>query len=122
LGTFLRSFTFGHVRQLDAVASRALAGLAVAVPRLLAGATDPDGIAFVDVDDTIREVHGYVEGVISRSQAAGGFVRDRDPSAEAWVFISIGLLGTIDRRLSMLDGELGRIVAARRIWMTGRPA
>jgi len=70
----------------------------------------------------IREVHDYVEDVISRSQAAGGFVRDRDPSAEAWVFISIGLLGTIDRRLSMLNGELGRIVAARRRWMTGRPA
>jgi hypothetical protein len=49
---------------------------------------------------------------------------DRDPSAEAWIFMSIGLLGTIDRRLSMLDGELGRIAAARRSWMagTGRPA
>src|SRR5215207_456738 len=28
LGTFLRTFTFGHVRQLDAVAARLLAGLA----------------------------------------------------------------------------------------------
>ena len=28
LGSFLRAFTFGHVRQLDAVASRFLAGLA----------------------------------------------------------------------------------------------
>jgi len=28
LGTFLRTFTFGHVRQLDAVASRFLAALA----------------------------------------------------------------------------------------------
>jgi TetR/AcrR family transcriptional regulator len=70
----------------------------------------------------IREVHGYVAGVIVRSQAAGGFRPERDPSAEAWIFLSIGLLGTIDRRLSMLDGELGRIVAARRSWMTGRPA
>ena len=26
---------------------------------VLAGATDPDGIAFVDVDDTIRQTHGY---------------------------------------------------------------
>jgi hypothetical protein len=26
---------------------------------VLAGATDPDGIACVDVDDTIRETHGY---------------------------------------------------------------
>ena len=30
LGTFLRAFTFGHVRQLDAVAARFLAGLAAA--------------------------------------------------------------------------------------------
>src|SRR6476646_5780834 len=37
LGTFLRTFTFGHVRQLDAVASRTLAGLAAVSPRLLAG-------------------------------------------------------------------------------------
>ena len=28
-GSFLRSFSFGHVRQLDAVAARYLAGLAV---------------------------------------------------------------------------------------------
>jgi TetR/AcrR family transcriptional regulator len=70
----------------------------------------------------IREVHEYVEGVIRRSQEAGGVLPDRDPSAEAWVFISIGLLGTIDRRLNMLDGELTRIVAARRSWMTGRSA
>ncbi len=58
-GTFLRTFTFGHVRQLDAVASRTLAGLARVVPQVLAGATDPNGIAYVDIDDTIRETHGY---------------------------------------------------------------
>ncbi len=59
LGTFLRAFTFGHVRQLDAVASRTLAGLVTVVPQVLAGATDPDGIAFIDIDDTMREAHGY---------------------------------------------------------------
>jgi len=32
LGTFLRSFTFGHVRQLDAVASRLLINLARLAP------------------------------------------------------------------------------------------
>jgi len=55
-GTFLRCFTFGHVRQLDAVAARTLAGLTAAVPRLLGGS---DQMAFIDIDDTIREVHGY---------------------------------------------------------------
>ena len=34
LGTFLRRFTFGHVRQLDAVAARLLARLAAATPIL----------------------------------------------------------------------------------------
>jgi hypothetical protein len=56
VGTFLRMFTFGHVRQLDAVSSQVLAGLAGVVPRLLAGT---EAMAFVDIDDTIREVHGY---------------------------------------------------------------
>ena len=37
LGTFLRTFTFGHVRQLDAVASRLLISLAAQAP-LLPGA------------------------------------------------------------------------------------
>lgn len=68
----------------------------------------------------IREVHGFVRDLIVRAQEAGGILPDRDADAEAWVFMSIGLLGTIDRRLSLLDGELERIAAARRRWMTGR--
>jgi hypothetical protein len=58
LGTFLRRFTHGHVQQLDAVGRRLLTGLAGRVPGLLAGAGQ---LAFVDVDDTIREVHGYAK-------------------------------------------------------------
>lgn len=61
LGTFLRSFTHGHVQQQDAVSARLLAGLADGVPGLQAGAGDADAIAFLDVDDTIREVHGYAK-------------------------------------------------------------
>jgi hypothetical protein len=34
LGSFLRAFTFGHVRQLDAVASRSTRALAAATPLL----------------------------------------------------------------------------------------
>jgi hypothetical protein len=54
LGSFLRGFTFGHVRQLDAVAARFLGGLARCTP-LLGGI---DQLVLVDVDDTIIEVHG----------------------------------------------------------------
>jgi hypothetical protein len=57
LGTFLRRFTFGHVRQLDAVAAGLLARLACATP-LLPGA---DQIVFVDIDDTVRQTYGYAK-------------------------------------------------------------
>jgi hypothetical protein len=36
LGTFLREFPFGHVRKLDAVAARFLAGLAQSSPLIAA--------------------------------------------------------------------------------------
>ncbi len=70
LGKFLRAFTHGHVQQLDRIGALLLVGLAALVPGLLAGAGRPtspgggfgeDGWAFLDVDDTIREVHGYAK-------------------------------------------------------------
>src|SRR3954447_1981265 len=60
LGSFLRAFTFGHVRQLDAVASRFLTGLAAQAP-LIASSPDTCGQMMVDIDDTIIEVHGYAK-------------------------------------------------------------
>ena len=68
--------------------------------------------------DQVREVHDYVAGVIRRAQEAGGLVVDRDPEAEAWIFMSLGLLGTIDRRLGMVGEEFEGIFASRRTWMT----
>ena len=59
-GTFLRTFTHGHVQQLDGIGARLLAGLAQRVPGLLAEAGG-EGITFLDVDDTIRQVHGYAK-------------------------------------------------------------
>jgi DDE family transposase len=55
LGSFLREFTFGHVRQLDAVGSRFLYRLADRTP-IVAGI---EGTVLVDIDDTIIEVHGH---------------------------------------------------------------
>ncbi len=52
LGTFLRSFTFGHVRQLDRVLGQAL-GRAWA-----AGAGPGEGRLVIDVDSFVGEVHG----------------------------------------------------------------
>ncbi len=86
LGSFLRAFTFGHVRQLDAVASRFLLALSArvgfnpSVPDPAEGEDDTEGsgqgFAFVDVDDTIIEVHGHAK------QGAGfGYTRVRGLNA-----------------------------------------
>jgi len=55
LGTFLRAFAFGHVRQLDAVASRLVANLVRITPLL----SDVDQVAYLDIDDTIKATYGY---------------------------------------------------------------
>jgi hypothetical protein len=57
LGTFLRSFRFGHVRQLDAVAARFTAALAQHAPVIGAGGT----VTYLDVDDTVRATFGYAK-------------------------------------------------------------
>jgi Transposase DDE domain group 1 len=57
LGSFLRRFRFGHVRQLDAVAARLVANLAAHTPLL----PDAGQIAYLDVDDTVRATYGYAK-------------------------------------------------------------
>ena len=55
LGTFLRAFTFGHVRQLDALLGRALERA------WKAGAGPGDGRLVVDVDSFVGEVCGRLK-------------------------------------------------------------
>jgi hypothetical protein len=54
LGSFLRAFSHGHVRQLQAVSREFLVRLAGRCP-LLPGA---DAVTFVDVDSLLRRVYG----------------------------------------------------------------
>ena len=53
LGTFLRAFTFGHVRQLDRVLDQALCRA------WQAGAGPGDGPLVIDIDSFVGEVYGY---------------------------------------------------------------
>jgi hypothetical protein len=55
LGSFLRAFTWGNVRQLDK-AHRGLTALLAAGPRLLPGRGE---LAFIDIDSTQERVYGY---------------------------------------------------------------
>jgi hypothetical protein len=66
LGTFLRAFTFGHVRQLDRV-------LADSLQRAWAAGAGPgEDRLVVDVDSFVGEVHGY-----DKQGASFGYTRKR---------------------------------------------
>ena len=66
LGTFLRSFTFGHVRQLDRVLAESI-GRAWA-----AGAGPGEGRLVIDIDSFVGEVHGC-----EKQGAAFGYTGER---------------------------------------------
>src|SRR6266540_2125582 len=66
LGTFLRAFTFGHVRQLDRVLGEAL------TRAWRAGAGPGDGRLIVDVDSFVGEVHGH-----AKQGASFGYTKQR---------------------------------------------
>ena len=66
LGTFLRAFTFGHVRQLDRVLAETLARA------WAAGAGPGNGRLVIDIDSFVGEVHGR-----AKQGAAFGYTRVR---------------------------------------------
>ena len=70
LGSFLRTFTHGHVRQLQAAARDTLIGLAGRTP-MLAGA---DVLIFVDIDSMLRRVYGkQKQGIGFGHTKVGGY-------------------------------------------------
>lgn len=109
LGTFLRSFTHGHVQQLDAVAGGLLAGLTARVPNLIAGAEDSEGIVFLDVDDTVRQVHGY-----AKQAAAYGYTRQRGLNVQV-AALSTPLAAPVITRARLRAGNTASATGAARL-------
>src|SRR3954451_7196457 len=116
LGTFLRSFTFGHVRQLDRV-------LAEALKRAWrAGAGPGRGRLVIDIDSFVGEVHGHAK------QGAGyGYTRQlgyhpilatrADTSEVLHVRLRRGQANTQRGALRFVDELLARV---RRAGATGQ--
>jgi AcrR family transcriptional regulator len=73
------------------------------------------------LSEHLREVHAFIADVVRRAQEAGGVPSDRDPSAEAWIFIGGGLVVAVAKRLGGLMGpdDLRRVVEARTRAVTG---
>jgi TetR/AcrR family transcriptional regulator len=69
----------------------------------------------------VREVHQHVADVVRRAQAAGGIPADRDADAEAWIFLSLGLISMADRHVlgGLMDPDWEKIRTARLRWLSG---
>jgi len=66
----------------------------------------------------VREVHDFFADVIRDGQRRGAIHADRDPVAEAWIFVAGGLLATIDGRLGgLLGDDLLAVRESRREWL-----
>ena len=66
----------------------------------------------------IREVHDFFADLVREAQAEGTVHPERDPEAEAWIFVASGLLATVDHRLGGLLGpDLERVRVERKRWL-----
>jgi AcrR family transcriptional regulator len=69
----------------------------------------------------MREVHDFFAEFIRRLQDAGAIHPDRDPEAEAWIFVAgIMLVSIADRLGGLLSAEdFAAILAQRHRWLSG---
>lgn len=64
-----------------------------------------------------RDLHDYVAAALARAQERGGIAPHLDARAEAWVFLSIGVLRALSRRLDgVVDDDFPAILLARQSW------
>jgi AcrR family transcriptional regulator len=65
----------------------------------------------------VRELHDFAAGIIRRAQEAGGVAADRDPDAEAWIGIGVGLLRSVQAGLGgvLTADDFAAIMRSRRL-------
>ena len=79
-----------------------------------------DKVIAAALRNQVREVHAFFAELIRDGQERGIVVADRDPVAEAWIFVGGGLLATMDSRLGgLLGDDLERVRRERGRWMRG---
>jgi len=86
------------------------------VQALAESSEDPEIAAYMRAH--MREVHDYVADVIRRAQKAGGVTPERNPDAEAWIFIALGLLTMADEVIGTLLQDAWPAIRESRIaWL-----
>ena len=88
--------------------------------RLMEAADDPE--LAKQVRRYMREAHDFVADILRRAQDLGGIEPDRDPEAEAWIFVGVGMVATTSKRLGgvLTEEDLQAIASSRSRWLTGR--
>ncbi len=81
--------------------------------------SDPEIRRFVS--GHMREVHDFFAETLAAVQRAGAIPPDRDPSAEAWIFIAGSLLVSFADRLGDLltEADFAAIKTQRWRWLSG---
>lgn len=86
------------------------------VQALAESSEDPEIATYMR--EHMREVHDYVTNVIRQAQDAGGIAPERDPEAEAWIFIALGLLTMADEVIgTFLQDAWPAIRESRIAWL-----
>jgi AcrR family transcriptional regulator len=77
-----------------------------------------DDVIHACAKKNVRDVHAFVTGLIESAQLAGGVNPARDARAEAWIFLSVGMLETITNRFAKLPKrDLDAILEGRGTWL-----
>ena len=99
---------------------RRLGPPALWIQALMEAAVDPE--LAKQVRRYMREAHDFVADILRRAQDLGGIEPDRDPEAEAWIFVGVGMVATTSKRLGgvLTEEDLQAIASSISRWLTGR--
>ena len=92
-----REWTFAIPRALDRLRKNAIYPSQMWIQALGEAGEDAELARYLRRH--MRELHDFAAGIIRRAQEAGGVAADRDPEAEAWIGLGIGLLRSVQARL-----------------------
>lgn len=110
-----REWTFAIPRAIDRLRSKAVYPSQMWIQALSESGDDPELTKYLR--GHVRGLHDYAAGIIRRAQEAGGVAPDRDPDAEAWIGIGLGLLRSVQARLGgvLTADDFTAIMRSRRL-------
>jgi AcrR family transcriptional regulator len=110
-----REWTFAIPKAIERLRENAIYPSQMWVQAVSEAGEDPELAAYLRRH--MRKMHDFVADIIRRAQAADGVATDRDPDAEAWIGLSLGLLRSVQARLGgvLTDADFAAITRSRRL-------